>query len=617
MTRAQPQIQDYAIIGDGRSAALISNRGSVDWLCWPRFDSGSIFAALLDREKGGAWSIVPKEPSEITRSYVADTNVLQTRFATYSGKIVLTDFMPAASEEQKQTILWPEQELIRHVRCEEGEVEMRIQFNPRPDYGRAKVKIDNAKKLGFRIEIGRGTLILRSDIEFTASEESLCATVRLRAGQTIAFSLSFSREAPAVIPALGDFVRQKLDLTIEWWRQWAGRATYRGPYQDEVIRSALVLKLLSFAPSGALAAAPTTSLPEKIGGILNWDYRYCWLRDAAFTVRALFGLGYPDDADAFVSWLLHATRLTRPRLSILYDVYGELTPPEKFLAHFAGYAGSRPVRIGNQAATQIQLDVYGEVIEAVSYFSHDREKFDRDTQKMLRQFGDYVHAHWREPDYGIWEYRESTEHYTHSRLLCWVALDSLIDMQERHQLHGLPIDKWRETRSLIRRDIEEHAWNPTLQSYTQLLGGDELDATALLLALHKFEDPASERMRQTHKRIRERLAPAPGLLYRDEKSKARGEGGFALCSFWEIDYLARGGATLAEAHEAFKQTARFANDLGLFAEQIAPDTGAALGNFPQAFTHMGLINAALSLDRREKDERMNGAHKNGAEAKAK
>jgi GH15 family glucan-1,4-alpha-glucosidase len=617
MSTEQAKIHDYAVIGDGRSAALISNRGSMDWLCWPRFDSPSIFAAILDPKIGGQWSIQPWQDFQTTRRYIDNTNVLEIEFTTASGKIVLTDFMPVASEEQKQTMLWPEQELIRYLRCEEGEVEMRIHFDPRPDYGRAKVRFDNAGKLGFRIEIGRGTLILRSDLEFALTEESLAATVRLRAGEAIAFSLSFSREAPAVIPALGELVQQKLDLTIDWWRQWAGRATYRGAYRDEVIRSALVLKLLSFAPSGALAAAPTTSLPEKIGGPLNWDYRFCWLRDAAFTVRALFGLGYPDDADAFTSWLLHATRLTRPRLSILYDVYGELTPPEKFLDHFAGYAGSRPVRIGNQAATQIQLDVYGEVIEAVSYFSHDREKFDRDTQQMLKQFGEYVHQHWCEPDYGIWEYRESTEHYTHSRLLCWVALDCLIDMQERHQLHGLPIDKWRETRSLIRRDIEEHAWNPTLGSYTQLLGGDELDATALLLALHNFEDPASERMRQTHARIRERLAPAPGVIYRDEKSKARGEGGFALCSFWEVDYLARGGATLAEAHEAFKHVAKFANDVGLFAEQISPETGDALGNFPQGFTHLGLINAALSLDRREKHERMNGAHNNGAETKAK
>ena len=591
------KIQDYAVIGDGRSAALISRGGSIDWLAWPRFDSASIFAAILDRERGGFWSISPIAKAQSERHYIRHTNVLETRFTTNSGRVVLTDFMPATSEEQKQTMLWPEQELIRHVQCEEGEVEMRIQFYPRPDFGRAELRIKNAGKLGVRIEIGRGTLILRSDANFTVTDEGLSTTIRLRAGEETAFSLTFSREAPAVIPALGDLVRQKLDMTIEWWRNWVGRMSYRGPYQDQVIRSALVLKLLSYAPSGALVAAPTTSLPEKIGGSLNWDYRFCWLRDAAFTVRALFGLGYPDDANAFTSWLLHATRLTRPRLSILYDVYGELTPPEKVLDHFSGYAGSRPVRIGNQAATQIQLDVYGEVIEAVSYFSHDRGEFDRDTQTMLRQFGDYVHAHWREPDYGIWEYRESTEHYTHSRLLCWVALDRLIDMQERRQFHGLPIDKWRETRSLIRRDIEEHAWNPELGSYTQILGGDEVDATALLLALHNFEDPASERMRQTCQRLRERLVPAPGVMYRDEKSKARGEGGFALCSFWEIDYLARGGGTLAEAHEAFKETAKFVNDVGLFAEQIDPDTGDALGNFPQAFTHMGLINAALSLDR--------------------
>jgi GH15 family glucan-1,4-alpha-glucosidase len=609
MSLEQPKIQDYAIIGDGRSAALISNRGSIDWLCWPRFDSASIFGAIVDPKIGGHWSIRPSQDSQTIRRYIDNTNVLETAFTTASGKIVLTDFMPVTSEKQKQRIFWPEQELIRHVHCEAGEVEMHIYFDPRPDYGRAKVRIDRAGKLGFRFEMGRGTLIFRSDPDFVIREQGLAATVRLRAGEAIAFSLTFSMEAPAVIPALGELVRQKLDLTLDWWREWAGRATYRGPYQDEVIRSALLLKLLCYAPSGALVAAPTTSLPEKVGGILNWDYRFCWLRDAAFTVRALFGLGYADDADAFVGWLLHATRLTRPELGTLYDVFGGRSLKESFLNHFSGYAGSRPVRIGNEAAYQQQLDVYGEVVEAVSYFSYQRGEFDWDTQKMLKQFGEYVHQHWREADHGIWEYRESREHYTYSRLLCWVALDRLIDMQERDQLQGLPKEKWRESRSLIRRDIEEHAWNPNLRSYTQTLGGDELDASALLLALYNFEDPSSERMRQTHERIRERLVPRPGTMYRDEKSRARGEGGFALCSFWEVDYLARGGGTLEEAHEAFKQIPKFANDVGLFAEEIDPYTGDALGNFPQAFTHLGLINAALSLHRRQTDSAIDIAPK--------
>jgi GH15 family glucan-1,4-alpha-glucosidase len=594
-----PKIQDYAIIGNGRSTALISNCGSIDWLCWPRFDSDSIFAAILDPIDGGHWSIQLPADSRSTRRYIDNTNVLQTVFASESAKIILTDFMPVTSEERKRTLLWPEHELIREVKCEQGEVALTVEFDPRLGYGRVIPKIKDTGKLGWRIEIGTIVFILQSSVELTPSGQTgLSACVTLRAGDVIAFSLTFAAEAPAVVPPLGGLIAEKLNLTIDWWRSWVAQSDYHGPYDREVIRSTLVLKLLSYAPSGAIIAAPTTSLPEKIGSDLNWDYRFAWLRDAAFTVRALFGLGYRDDAEGFVNWLLHATRLTRPRLRVLYDVFGETPSAEHVLGHLRGYADSRPVRVGNQARDQFQLDIYGEVVEAVGHFFRKERQLDHEMQQMLRQCGQYICEHWNEPDNGMWEYREKRRHYTHSRLLCWVALDRLLQMQKRGLVSRIP-DKFKEAREKIRREIEQRAWNDRLQTYTQELDGNEVGANVLLLTLHGFEKADSMRMQQTYRCLRQRLSPAPGLLYRDEQSVTRGEGAFALCSFWEIDFLARGGATLEEAQTTFRKALGYANDLGLFAEEIDPKTGGSLGNFPQAFTHLGVINAALSLNARK------------------
>ena len=604
MNATTPKIQDYAIIGDGRSAALVSNRGSIDWLCWPRFDSASIFGAIVDRNIGGHWSIGPKQHSMATRRYIDKTNVLETTFFDGTGKIVLTDFMPVASEEQKRRMLWPEHELVRQIKCEQGEMELIVDFNPRLDYGCLRPEIKNAGKLGWRIDIGINVFTLRSDLELTPNtNEGLSAKFTLKAGEIIAFSLTFSAEGPAVVPPLGDLVAEKLKLTLEWWRKWAAKSNYRGPYEPHVIRSALVLKLLSYAPSGAIVAAPTTSLPERVGGDLNWDYRFAWLRDASFTVRALFGLGYKDDAEAFVDWLLHATRLTRPELRVVYDVFGERPPPERELAELHGYAGSRPVRIGNAAIEQVQLDIYGEVVDAVSQFVDERQKLDREMQKMLRQCGEYVCEHWQEPDNGIWEERDQRRLYTHSRLMCWVALDRLIEMQARGQLDGIAAEKCKTERERIRAEIELDAWNPKLEAYVQACGSEELDASALLLAYHGFAEASSRRMQQTNERIREKLVPRPGLVYRNEKSKDRHEGAFALCSFWETDFLARSG-NVSEARKFFEAALAYANDVGLFGEEIDPETGDTLGNFPQGFTHLGVINAALSL--RDSEER---AHK--------
>src|SRR5437762_8319790 len=369
-----PKIQDYAIIGNGRSAALISNRGSLDWLCWPRFDSPSIFGAIIDPTIGGRWKICPESDSRTSRRYIDNTNVLETTFSTDSAKVVLTDFMPVTSEEEKKRRIWPEHELIRQIQCAAGEMELIAEFNPRLDYGRVALRIKNTGKFGWKIDIGTIVFTLQSDVELAPnSDGGLTASFKLSASSTIAFSFTLSAEAPAVVPPLAPLVAEKLDLTIDWWKRWAGQASYGGPYESQVTRSALVLKLLSYAPSGAIVAAPTTSLPERIGGDLNWDYRFAWLRDAAFTVHALYGLGYKDDAEAFVAWLLHATNMTRPRLCVSYNVFGERPPPERELSHLSGHLNSQPVRVGNAASEQIQLDIYGEVVEAVSHFFGDEE----------------------------------------------------------------------------------------------------------------------------------------------------------------------------------------------------------------------------------------------------
>jgi GH15 family glucan-1,4-alpha-glucosidase len=598
-----PKIQDYAVIGDGRSAALISREGSLDWLAWPQFDSASIFAAILDRDVGGLWSISCPARTEVTRRYVVDTNVLETRFAGPDGIAVLTDFMPVATEEQKREVLWPEHELIRRVECRSGEVTLDVRFDPRPDYGRSNATFKNGGTLGWRMEFGRSLLALRSSVTLALDPKGgLSAEVKLAAGESAEFSLTFSTEGPAVLAPL-DLVRQKLELTIAWWQTWARRGNYDGPYREEVMRSLLVLKALSFAPSGAIVAAPTTSLPERLGGSLNWDYRFAWLRDAAYTVRALAGLGYSEDAQAFVSWLLHSTRLTRPELRVLYDVYGRTTPAEKELPHLRGYANSAPVRIGNGAQHQLQLDVYGEVLEALSHFLSEEEELDRETQKMLRQIGKYVCEHWRQPDSGIWEPRGELQRYTHSRLLCWVALDRLLELQQRGLLRKVDTKKLSRERELIRNEITELGWNAEIETYTQIFGGDTVDASLFFLALYDFEDAGSERMERTYGRIREQLVPRPGLVYRNEESLTSGEGVFVVCSFWEVDFLARGGGSLKEAHSAFRTAAAYANDAGLFAEEIDPATGDALGNFPQAYSHLGMINAAISLQEREERER--------------
>jgi GH15 family glucan-1,4-alpha-glucosidase len=598
-----PAIEDYGLIGDCRTAALISRTGSIDWLCWPRFDSPSIFAALLDRERGGYWKVSPVGHFSVERRYLPESNLLETCFTADSGNATLTDLMPVRgssySSSSSSSSMVPDHEIIRRLVCTSGEMEIEIVFAPRADYGERMPSIQNWGKLGLRIEFNRGVGWLRSGIPLQVEEGLASARISMRAGEILLFSFSYARESPAVLPPL-EQVTQRIDACVEWWRRWAGQAQYDGDFREEVLRSALTLKLLSFTPSGAIIAAPTTSLPERIGSSLNWDYRYCWLRDASLTVRALLDLGYWEEASHFLDWMLHATHLTQPELRVLYTVFGNIAPKERESKALHGYYGSAPVRTGNAARDHLQLDVYGEVIDAAAQYAFHGGTLDRETQKALIGFGNYVVRNWQLPDQGIWEFRTEPRHHTHSRLLCWTALDRLVALCDQGMLTRAPVSEYKRNRDVIRSEIVGRGWNERMQTYVGELDGDQLDSSLLLLSWYGFESADSPRMRSTYRSIRKHLGTSDGLLYRYQAQPQ--EGTFAICSFWEAEYLALGGGSIQEADRLLRRLLKYQNDVGLYGEEVEAGTGHALGNFPQAYTHVGLIGAALSLNQRQKGE---------------
>ena len=594
-----PAIGDYGVIGDCRSTALISKHGSIDWLCWPRFDSASIFAALLDRDRGGSWSISLADTYSVQRSYQPNTNILGTRFETRRGTTVLTDLMPVRENDA----LVPDHEIIRQVACTSGEAEIRIVLEPRANYGEAALKLEQRGKLGLRFCQGRGVYWLRSSLPLQIDGNSATSRHKMKAGEELFFSLSYTENAPAVLPDL-DHVPHRISVCANWWKKWVAQMRYEGEFRDEVVRSALTLKLLTFVLSGAVVAAPTTSLPERIGDSLNWDYRYCWLRDASLTIRNMLELGHLDEATQFLDWMLHATRLTQPELRVLYTVFGNPVPRERESRVLRGYKNSAPVRIGNAARGQLQLDVYGEVIDAASQYAFHGGLLDREMQKTLVGLGNYVVKHWNQADEGIWEPRTGRRHHTHSRLMCWTALDRLVCLAEQGKVKGPDLDDYKRNREAIQQQILTRGWNDRIQSYVSVLDGDDLDASLLLLSWYGFEKADSPRMQSTHRAIRERLATGRELLYRYPSDPP--EGAFAICSFWEAEFLALGGGNSEDCRHLIKGLFNYRNDLGLYGEEIDVKTGDALGNFPQAFTHIGLIGAALSLEQRMKGEQQLG-----------
>ena len=584
-------IGSYALIGDCRAAALISRTGSIDWLCLPHLSSPSVFGALLDRERGGSFSIRPTVAFQIERRYVDDTNVLETTFHTADATVRVTDLMPLPSRD-----IGPMREILRIVEGVRGAMQVAIDLDPRPDYGRTPARSRSRGALGRCWQWSDSLLWLLSTLRLPAGDSGpLHTNVVIRAHERHFLSLGYSSGEVGAWAPLGAYAEERLQRTLAWWRSWASACTYRGQYRDPVLRSALTLKLLTYVTSGAVVAAPTASLPETLAGDRNWDYRYCWLRDAALTMRVFTGLGYMEEGGRFLDWLLHTTRLTWPQLGVVYDIYGRTSIQECELDHWRGFANSRPVRIGNAASKQLQLDVYGSVLSAAADFVRAGGRLQRSEGRLLSGFGRTVCKQWTEPDHGIWEIRGARRHYTFSKMMCWIALHSLLALAKR-ETPGVKIDDSQRQMHAIDALVEGRGFNNSLSSYVALLDGNEADASLLLAACLGYRLPEHPRMRSTCDFILRRLS-CNDLLYRYEPGfdgSTQPEGAFGICSFWAVDNLARRG-DVAEARRLFEHLMRFANDVGLYGEEIDPQSGAALGNYPQAFTHVGLITAALAL----------------------
>jgi len=585
-------IRDYAAIGDGRTVALVARDGSIDWLCVPDLDSPSVFAAVLDADRGGRFALNPEGRADVERRYLPDTNVLETTFTTVDGAVRVTDALtlPAAGG------LGPTRELARRVEGLAGRVPMRWCVTPAFGYGSVRTRLERRGPIPVAVA-GRDAAAVCSWEAGEASIEGGAIYGRFDAeqGSSAFIVLSAAHQEPLVFPARAD-VEARLEATSGYWREWASAREYAGRWRDAVIRSALALKLLFHSPSGAIAAAATASLPEQIGGERNWDYRFCWVRDSAFTLDALLQLGCPEEAHAFFWWLLHAAQLTWPRLQVLYRLDGAEHAPERTLA-LDGYRGSRPVRVGNAAAEQTQLDIYGDVLQTALLYVQAGRRLDRETGRRLAGMADLVCRIWREPDSGIWEVRSEPRHFTHSKMTCWVALDRAVRLSDAGQLPSRRAAAWQAEALAIREFIETRCWSPRLESYTRSAGEEDLDASLLLGVLLGYGAPDATRLTSTVTAIRRDLGHGPLLRrYSGEDGLRGGEGAFLCCSFWLADALARIGR-VDEATELMEQLLTLAGDVGLYAEELDPDTGEMLGNTPQGLVHLALINAALSITR--------------------
>jgi GH15 family glucan-1,4-alpha-glucosidase len=582
-------LRDYAVIGDGRTAALVSRGGSVDWWCLPNLDSPSVFGAILDAERGGRWVLCPEDAAQTDRCYVPDTNVLETTYATATGRVRVTDVMTLPGPG-----LAPFRELARRVEGLDGRVAMRWRVEPRYGYGLARTRIE--PRTPFPVATSGSTALAPCVWDAGGLEidtDGIAGRFETRAGTRATLAVVAAYGEPLIFPSRDD-VERRIEATTAFWRDWSARLTYRGPWRDAVVRSALALKLLVFAPSGAIAAAPTTSLPEAIGGERNWDYRFSWIRDSAFTLESLLQLGCESEAKAFFWWFMHATQLTLPRVHVLYRLDGATHTPERTLP-LAGYRDSRPVRIGNGAADQLQLDTYGELVDAAYQYAHRGHALGRDTARDIARVADFVCSKWREPDSGIWEVRAAPRHYTQSKAMCWIALDRARRLVERGDIPGRGAARWAGEAAVIRRYIEERCWSEAQQSYVWYAGADGLDASLLLLAIGRYDAPDAPRIRMTIEAVRRQLAT--GVLlhrYAGDDGLARGEGAFVCCSFWLAEALAISGGR-PDAERLMDDLVALANDVGLYAEEIEPASGAFLGNFPQGLVHLALISAAIAL----------------------
>jgi GH15 family glucan-1,4-alpha-glucosidase len=587
--RGYVPIADYAAIGDGRTVALVARDGSVDWLCLPDLDSPSVFAAVLDADRGGRLALAPEVPAEVERRYVPDTNVLETTFTTGQGVVQVTDAMALPSHD-----LGPTRELTRRVDCIAGRVPMRWHVTPAFGYAASPTRLE--RRGGIPVALGgRDALAVCAweAGEAQIDEGAISGCFELAESGSALIVLCGAHEEPLVFPTR-EQVEGRLEATTGYWRRWAAQRAYDGTWRDAVIRSALALKLLFHAPSGAIAAAATASLPEEIGGERNWDYRFCWVRDSAFTLEALLHLGCPGEAEAFFWWLLHASQLTHPRLQVLYRLDGGERARERTL-ELEGYRGSRPVRVGNDAAAQTQLDIYGDLLQTALIYAQAGGRLDRETGRRLAGIADLVCQIWRQPDSGIWEVRSQPVHFTHSKMMCWVALDRAVRLSDGGHVPAGHAPTWRREALAIREFVETRCWSERLGSYARHAGGEELDAAVLVGVLLGYGAEAPGRLAATVTALRRELGRGPLVhRYSGEDGLRGAEGAFLCCSFWLADALARIGR-LEEASELMQQLIALANDVGLYAEELDPHTNALLGNIPQGLVHLALINAAVSI----------------------
>jgi GH15 family glucan-1,4-alpha-glucosidase len=589
MPDVQP-IENHAVIGDLHTVALVALDGAVDFLCFPRFDSPTIFASLLDAERGGSFRIDPAlDGARHRQLYLPDSNILLTRFLSADGVAEISDFMPVEAAENAHN-------LIRRVKTVRGETRFTMRCAPRFDYGRGTHRCERDE--GGILFIWDGMSIrLRSSVLMEIDGPDAVATFTLRADESASFILE---DAHAQLACDADgYVAHAFKSTLNYWREWIGHCRYQGRWREAVNRSALTLKLLVSAPHGSLVAAPTFGLPEAIGGARNWDYRYTWIRDASFTVYALMRLGYTEETGAFIRWIEDRCRELKPggMLQIMYRIDGRPDLREESLDHLRGYLDSRPVRIGNGAAQQLQLDIHGELMDSVYLYNKWGHEISHDFWAALVRVVEGVVEHWREADAGIWETREGPQEFLYSRLMCWVAVDRGVRLARKRSLPA-PLARWEEVRDTIYHDIFTNFWDADQQTFVQHRGSRTVDAACLLMPLVKFIAPRDPRWLSTLAAI-DRVLVEDSLVFRysrdDPAHGGTSDGTFCMCTFWFAECLAKAGDP-KRARFVFEKMLGYANHVGLFAEQLGP-AGEHLGNFPQAFTHLGLISAAYAIDR--------------------